>query len=282
MDTYIDDDICFDRNDNSRHDDISEMSIEIAKLRSTIDNADDIEFKIKSMLLDIVCIQKNTIESVMELSISNTDIICQDMFKVGHINDSHLDFVIDSIILSIDLRKIIVTSITDKKCNIVKLILANCINITAIEPNIVSLCMDHNLDNLVVDLIKAEIDISIGDYKSIYVLTMYGKLELIKLVLESYILDNSSEIIGRICALAAQYNHRHILEHFFTPNAFAGAPDIMYNHFINSIKYGHLSIIKFFVESGIDIRRFDCRALHLAQTLQQTAIIDYFDELLKN
>jgi len=285
MDDDIDNDIIFDRNDGLAHEEISQLK----ELKRTVNETPMSEYtkeiadarkRTINKLLDIMSIQNDINNALPESIIDNTDIIDSDMFLVGVIENKTLTIDIPPVTITINLQKAINNAILHKKPKLIRLMMEKQIDLFSIEPKIMLICATNKLDDLLLELIGKKVDICTNEPKCIYQLAAYGKLDFIRFILQQYTFPDLPKIISKICIQAILNNHVHILEYFLTKDAFIGAPDQMFCFFINSICYGgHLDIIKFFVNAGINIKQNNYQAVHQAIKFDLDLLVKYFYDI---
>lgn len=216
----------------------------------------------------------------IEFTCDEIEKIDEDMLDVGKIEGKILKIDIEPIIAEIDLSKLIRNALLARKKYFIQMLISHNIDLFNIEPRIMIICAETNQDELMSELIDKKIHIHTDQYRCLYKLAADGKLPLIKKILKTYCFNNILEIISKICIQAIQNNHVHILKYLLKADAFNGLPDHMFSMFINSIEYsGHLDVIKFFVESGISIRRENYLALHRAIKFNNANVIKYFYDI---
>jgi len=287
-------DILFDRNDDQNHNNVTNQSLQLRETRRVVNESPMSEFpaeiiaarkRVVNKLLDMVSIQADINNWKPESIIENPDIIDKDMLTVGRIligTNANKILLIDipPITITIDLKNAIKNAFLQRKTNLIQLMIELEMNLYEIEPNIMIMCVETNHDSLMYDLINKGIPVHIENHRCVYQLATYGKLDLIKAILDKYYFSSVPEIVSKICIQAILNNHVHILEYFFTKEAFVGAPDQMFTFFINSIQFGgHLPIIKFFVDNGINIKQQEYKAIHTATQYGQKLIMKYFYEI---
>lgn len=247
------------------HDDTVSYDINMARKR------------IAYRLLDLQILKHNNNNNIY----NDADLIDADALACGIIVGTNLNITVPLFSLSIDLKSVIHNSLREKILSFIHLLLDKKIDIFAIEPTIMTIVV-ANLSTdadteLFVRMINNKIPIHTDNYKCIFLLAHKGNLDLIKLILETYTIPNIIDVVGFICCQAIIQNHLPILEHFFTPDAFIGAPDQLFIYFINSIKHGsNLSIIKFFVNNGINIKQQNYAVVREAIIKNRIDIVQYF------
>lgn len=236
--------------------------------------------KVANKLIDIFSIQDDITFSNTLLITDNPDVIDRDMIMIGKISNCFLLIDIPPINVKIDLKAAIQNAILHKKPNLIHYLMSYHVDPGLIEPKIFSMCIESKQDQLLDTLISNKV--SITDYHCFYLLAAHGKLSVIQKILSNYKFSQTTlvEIVGKICIQAILNNHVHILKYFFNKEAFVTAPDQMAVYFINSIKYGnHLDVVKFFIESGIDIRQDDYLAVKCADQMGKSELIKYFYQI---
>lgn len=281
-----DDEIIFDRNDGQSHNQESLESQQLKDLRRVINESTMLEFppnvvsarkRVVNKLLDIVSIQNDINSLNPESIVSNTDVIDSDMFVVGTINNKILNIDIPPITIKIDLSKTIRNAILYKNPKAIYAMLENNIDLFKIEPKIMIMCVENNQDELLMELIARKIPIHTDQFRCLYQLAANGKLDFVKIIMQNYNFPFVPEIVSKICIQAIQNNHVHILRYFISSDVFKSSPDQMFCFFINSIQYGgHLDVIRFFVDMGIDIRQENYKAVQHAIQFDRIDIIKYF------
>lgn len=83
-------------------------------------------------------------------------------------------------------------------------------------------------------------------------------------------------IVTNISIQAIINNHLNILEYFCPKESFSSIPDIILIYFFKAIEYGHLPIIKYFVENGTNIKHEKYKAIDIALKHKKYDIIKYF------
>lgn len=204
----------------------------------------------------------------------------EDLLLLGKIKGKNLEIdILPLISININLSKIISVSIQSNQPFVIYKMFNSNINVFQIEPRVMIMAVEMNMDDLVLNLIERNAPVNIEDYRCIYQLADKGRLDILKPILEKYQFPNLTEIICKICVKATIYNQLIILEHFLTEQEFAGAPDQMLIFLSNSVKFNHLDLVKFFVENGVNIRRCDYQVIKQAIDLDRTLIVQYFCQI---
>lgn len=221
--------------------------------------------------------------AMMDMILSDTDLIDEDMFKLGTIiNDKYLYLVVQPLRLSINLSSAISNALLHHKPSFIRLLLRLNIDISKIESNIMIMCVETEEYDLLREFINRKYDISVESYRALFTLAAKGELDLVKHVVLTYRFHNIPEIIFKICIQAVYNNHVPILEYFFTEEVFIGAPDQMFDFFINSIKYkAKLPIIKFFT-SKLNIKQKSYLAVYTAIKMNADETLKHFCEIDDN
>ena len=267
--------IIFDRNDGQTH----ERPIHVTRpqVRNGRGSNAVVKQRVVNKLLDIMSIHNDINNFKPEFIINNPNVIDEDMFIVGEINNNNLVINIPPINIQINLTDIIRIAITEGKPSIVRLMLKRDIDVFNLEPNIMLMCAEYDQDELMLELMKKKIPIYPDNYKCIYQLASDGKLQLLKIILETYDIFDITEVVSKICIQAILYDHLHILQHFLTRDAFHGAPDVMFILFLKSIEHNaDLKIIDFFIKNGINIKQSNYLAVRNAIKFNRRKIIAYF------
>lgn len=261
-----------------------EKYLALSTMREIIDNSVMNDFsidivekrrKVANKILDMANIYDDDFK--LGFVCDQIDKIDVDMLDVGHIEGKKLKIDIFPITTDIDLSRLIRNAFLERKINFIRMLMSRNIDIFNIEPRIMIMCTETDQDELMSDLIDKKIHIHTDQYRCVYRLAADGKLALIKKIMKNYCFPDALEIISKTCIQAIYNNHVHILKYFLRADAFIGLPDYMFCMFINSIEYGgHLDIIKFFVESGINIRQDNYLAVHQAIKFNKPDIIKYF------
>ena len=90
-------------------------------------------------------------------------------------------------------------------------------------------------------------------------------------------------IVGNIIVQAILNSHVNILEHFFTQEAFIGAPDLIFEYFIKAITHNaNINVVIFFVQHGLDIRQNKYQALRIAIDSNHKEAVKYFCKIEPN
>ncbi|XWV25936.1 ankyrin repeat protein [Tupanvirus soda lake] len=284
-----DESILFDRNDGLSHNEESYQSQQLKDLRRVINEFPMTEFsqeiadarrRVANKLIDIASIQNDINALRPESIIDNTDIIDKDMFMVGTIESNMLTINIPPITITINLAQAIRNAMLHKKPKIIKLMMELDIDLFKIEPRIMIMCVETEQDELLSELISKKVPIYTQEFRCLYQLAAQGKLDLVKEIMKNYKFPSIPEIVSKICIQAIQNNHVAILKYFMPRDSFRGAPDQMFCFFVNSIQYGgHLDIVKFFIENGINIRQDNYKAVRVALNFDRAQIIKYFYEI---
>jgi hypothetical protein len=269
--------ILFDRNDGKPHDD-SQQSIQLRKLREVmISNVDEVKYRVINKFFDIFSIQADTNNFNGESIIDNSDVIDDDMFDIGEIHDNILIIDIPPMTIKINLLDAIQSAIIKKAPSLIHLLLKRNINLADIEPNIMTMCVETDQYDLLLNLVEKKINIDTENYKCVYYLAAEGELDILKIIIETYEISDITELVSKICIQAILNDHCHILQYFLTPEAFETAPDIMFTFFLKSIEHGTcIEIIDFFIKNGINIKQQNYSSLHKAINFNKQYIIEYF------
>ena len=278
-----DEEVVFERNDSpaSSHQ-LTDLRQALNNLSNPNLNSERLEAarRVVNRLLDLVHVQDDINDSVPESIITDPNVIDDDMFVAGELNGTRLTIDISPVTITIDLSKSIKRAFLERKPALIRLMMARDMDLFDLEPNIMIMCVEVEMDELLLEMIDYEIPIHSQDYRTLYQLAALGKLELIKAILAKYSLLNLHDITMKICIQAVLNDHFSILEHFFTTDAFMGAPDILFEFMLNSIKLtGNVDIFKFFVNNGINIKLNNYEAVRRAAEFERGDIVKYFCSL---
>lgn len=280
------DEIFFERNDGQTHNDVNPTVIAIRKILNGMpdgqcyDDPTSARKRVGNKLLDIMSIQSDVNNFKPELIVGNVDAIDEDMLCVGTIIDRMLVIDIPPIMVQLDLVQAIRNAMLHKKPNIIRLMTKKSINLFQLEPRVMIMCAEMEMDDLLEEMIENKIPLYTEQYKCIYCLASKGKLEILKKIMKNYRFPNITEIVGKICIQSIINNHLNVLQYFCPPEAFEGAPDVMFTFFIKGIEFGgHLAIIKYFVDGGISIKQQNYYAITLAKQFHRGELIKYFYEI---
>lgn len=233
---------------------------------------------VKKFLSITIIVSRFISNFIPEILIESEDLIDEDIFIAGNIINNRFLYVNTKFFkIKVDLLKVIYKSIINKKSSIIKMMLKRSINLLSIEPRIMILCAEEEFDELLSDLIEYKIPIHIDNYQCIYHLASNGKFELLKKIMNTYEFQNLTYVVNIIVAQAIIYGYLNILEYFCPKEGFDGAPDIVFTFFIKSIECGSkLTIIKYFVENGISIKRDNYKAVYTAKKFKRKEMLKYF------
>lgn len=204
-----------------------------------------------------------------------------DILLLGKIKGKFLRInILPLIMIEMDLSKIIKTAIQNRQPSIIYKMMNKNIDIFQIEPRIMCMAEQMDLDDLLIEMVNCGISISTEDYRCVYQLAEKGKLEILKKIMAKYTFPDITEIVCKICMKSATNNQPPILQHFLAPDAFAGAPDQMLEFLLNSIQYGgHLEVVKFFVDNGVNIRRNNYEPVKQAIKYNRHQLVQYFCQI---
>ena len=251
----------------------------------------EIEQRVIKKLLNIEKIKTGINNLETEIIINDVNVIDGDMLDIGVIidNDLIIEISCEDLIpaypnhffdVIINLKNAIALSILKKNKSLIQMMLKKKMDPTKFEPNIIIMCLDTKQYDLLSELIDSKIDVSMNNYESIYYLATDGQLDLIKKIINTNNIYDTTEIVCKICIQAILNDHLHIIKYFFTPNAFETAPDVMTTYFLKSIEHNaNIQIIKFFIENNILIQQNDYIAVKKAIEFDRYDIIKYFYEL---
>ncbi|BCS83350.1 putative ankyrin repeat protein [Cotonvirus japonicus] len=208
----------------------------------------------------------------------NVNIIDNDMFDIGNIENTILTLDIPPVSIGIDLSRAINLSIKSHQNKLLDIIFERKLNPLMLCPDIMSLLATHQNYYYINKIIES--NIPLYDFDFIYILTADGYLDIILRIITTFNLQNSTEIICKICVQAVIHNRLNILQYFLTDEIFINSPEQMFTFFIQSIRHGgHLDIVKFFVEHGINPKQNNNNAIHTALHFKRKSIIKYFVNL---
>jgi len=215
--------------------------------------------------------------NVVSTNVSTFD---ADMLLLGKLEGRFLHVEVLPFSFTVDMQMLIKNAFLDKKFEVIWLLLDSDLDLPQLEPKLMLMCLALDQDELLIKLIQLQFPIDTESYRVVYESAEMGKLDILKLIMATYVFDDIQEVICKICIQAAIHNHLSIIEHFFPHNQFESIPDIVFVFFTNSIKCGgHLDIIKYFVNGGVDIRQQNYLGLHIAITHNRTAVVKYFYDL---
>ena len=204
-------------------------------------------------------------------------------FKMGKINGHYLEVKLPYTKIIIDLEAMLDDSISAKREEVVKTLLDADIDIQSIKPNIMTLIVNAEMDDLTKFLISKKIPINFNNYESVYQLAYFGKLDILKLIMETYHFPNIVEIAAKITANAIRGGQINVLQYFCPPESFKSAPDVISVFFTNSIIHGgHLPIVKYFVNNGVSIKHDQYAIVETAKKYKRADILEYFCQLDEN
>jgi len=239
--------------------------------------------RLANQLLDLMENNLTDVQSIDPvLIVNNPKILIGDAILCGEISgadgDQFICVDIPPINIGISLTKSVQMAIKMKKPELIHLLIDRQLDLFKINPKIMIQCIATEQFDLLASLVQIRVPISHENYRCLYSLAANGNLEFVNLMVNSYefIDPPFEEIVCKICIQAIMNNHTNILEHYLTPDAFQGAPDIMLTFFLNGIEYGHLNIIRFFVENGINIRANDYQAVKRTIELRNKELFGYF------
>jgi len=216
---------------------------------------------------------------------ADPDNITADMFIVGKINFPDLFIDIPGVIcMDINLTTSLHRSIKERKFKFINLLIDLNIDLFKLEPIIMPACAtilyDDRYDPLS-DLLDKFIDLKIpiheNNYACIYILASKGRIDLLEKIMKTYVFNNQTEIIGKICAVAVRADRVNILEYFMPIRTFDTIPDIIFEYFINGIKCGdNINVTKYFTSNCIQISQENYLAVKVARQFKRKKIIQYF------
>lgn len=246
--------------------------------KSTLSDPEELRSAKKRLVLKLLNLACNEINHMnFQSIIDDPDIIDEDMFTCGSIEGDYLHIDISPINIKIDLQNVICNAMLHKKYNVIHLLIGQNVDLYKLEPRIMIMCVDTSADDMLQKLIEIKIPIHVENYRCVYQLAANGNLNLIKEILKTYQFQNIIEIVAKICVQASIHNHVDIIEYFFTPESFTGAPEQVFVFFLNSIQYrGNLPIIKFFIDNGINIKRDNYAAVRAAVKYNRSEVLQYF------
>lgn len=254
----------------------------IQYLKKIIDSSEitDLERRIAQKFINAYELRDSSSKKY-QIEISDIDFLDDDMFLAGKINNNVLTINICSAEFKICLAKTIRNAFAMRNSEIIRTMLRNKADLHRIEPNIMIMCVEKEMDDLLIDLLDARIPIHSQEYRCVFESASKGKLDIIKKIVENYKFHSLPNIIGKICAQAIANGHLHILEYFCSPETFEQAPDIVFAFFINTIQYSgqHLHIIKYFIENGISIKQENYTPIKKALQYKRGNILKYFYEI---
>ncbi|AEQ60748.1 hypothetical protein [Acanthamoeba polyphaga mimivirus] len=269
-----------DRNDGG------ENSIDVDTLRTMIDLysknfvevSSDVEIKTNNIVEKLFAYFKKHNITVINAGIiaNNSELIDEDLLDLGTINNGILSLNIQPVTITVDLKSGILNSVKYHQSKLVNILLDKNIDPIKIEPKIHLLLSTYKQYEPLVRLIRMKSQVN--DFDFVYPLAAHGELDIIKLVMHYYQLQD--EIIGKICVQAIINGRVNILEHFLTNEAFRSAPDLMYGFFIRGIEHGgHINITKYFIDKGLCIQQNDYEPVKVAAMMKRRDILKYFYEL---
>lgn len=268
-------------------------------------NLNDIKLKtlnkILNKLLNTKDVKYNEIKKIIiSLDISSIDIdILRDIITLADKINKKIIINIESVQINLNLQDLIYNAIVNKKNDIIYFLFEK-INIYEIEENIMEIAINSDNDELISYLIDTTDNIShkeqiINAYNNdhIYKIASKGKLNILIKILQKYkfddfvhepctgtkspyIADDIFNIVTNISIQAIINNHLNILEYFCPKENFFSIPDIILIYFFKTIEYGHLPIIKYFVENGVSIKHENYKAISIALKYKKYDVIKYF------
>lgn len=219
-------------------------------------------------------------EKKLSMWYNDPDIIDEDILEIGKINGKYLEANFKSFNIRIDMVENIKKAFLDNKLSFINLLLRKNINIFNIEPRIMTMCAQSKNYDILNILIERGYPIDFQEYQCIYLLARDGQLDIIKLILQQYNLTDNIEIVGKVSIMGVIHEHIDFLEYFLNREVFRSAPDQMFELFIRAIEHNDvIESIKFFTNSGIDIRQKNYLAVKTAISHRRSKIVKHFYSL---
>lgn len=146
----------------------------------------------------------------------------------------------------------------------------------------ISKSMNHDLIKI---YIENKLPIHMNNYEFVLDLVDNSMLNLLIEIEKNYFGNMESKevinIVKKICERAIYEGKVDVLKHYLTTEVFDSVPDIMFMYFLGAVEYSNdLSVIKFFIEMGMDIRQQNCRVINRAEELEKIHMVNYFKSLL--
>ena len=213
---------------------------------------------------------------------NNIELITSEIIDVGLVQNNILIIYLPPYLIKIDLLCVINEAIKTDRDDIIVLLLSKNINFYEIKPDITIVCAEMKKYTLIKNLIKINISMNYMEYMeymTLYILARDEQYEILQDIINIYKFKNMYHIAMRLSAMAIANGNINVLRFFFPQSAFRSIPDLAFCYFCHSIKFGHLPIIKYFVEGGISIKRGEYSVVKNALTSNQTEILEYFYQL---
>ena len=238
---------------------------------------------------------------------ADPDMITADMIEVGELNYPNLMINIPDVIhMEIDLQVVLRRAILQKKFTFVNVLLSMGIDMCKIEPKIMIMCAmqdppiptpiptpipNQNIYNtsntsdidsvekLIFKLIELKTPIDPDNYACVYIFAATGRLNILQKILQTYSFDEQTitAIVGKVCAIAVQQNHVHILQHFMPADVIETIPDLAFEYFIKAIeRTDNIDVVKYFVQAGCSIGQSNYQAVDVARQYERKDMIRYF------
>lgn len=194
--------------------------------------------------------------------IFNSDLIDDNMFRVGIITDYILVLNFGLCRIEINLVYCVIDSLYKKNYKLTLKILSYCKKIINILPEMLLFLIPYigineNINQLILFLLNNKINISINNYQILYKLAFTHKFDIMQYILDFYSSDQLVDVINKICIHAIYKNNLEILIFLLPPICFKGAYDLMECYLSESIRVGaNNEIINFFIDNGVQNKNF--------------------------
>lgn len=250
---------------------------------SDSDEVRSVKRRVAYKLLDMI--EKNPDVDILNsvFSTGHVEILDEDMLKIGKIDGKLLVLNVIPFDVQIRLDQIIRNAMLERKSDVIRLLMNASVDLFSIEPRIMIMCATQGLDDLFLEMVEKKVPIYTENYRCLYYLAEKGKLDLLKVIMQNYTFPSIAEIAGKITVQAIIHNQVPILKHFCPLEGFTGAPDIVFTFFKKAIEHGgHLSVIRYFIKGGVDIKQENYIAVRIACQCNRIEILKYFYEIDNN
>lgn len=210
--------------------------------------------------------------------------LLSDILLIGIVVDKLVVVEIESIQFVVNLSTIIKLSFLYQKPETIDVLIQHQIDVYQCEPRVVIMAVECGEDQILDKLIDLKVPIDGENYRAVCRLVEYGKLDLLKKMMSTYDFHNDLEkVIIKVCIQAIIHERVDILSYAISFGNLENYPDILFFLFIKNIEsYGHLSIVKYFIDHRMDYRQKDYQAVKCAIRHDRGKIVEYFYKLDEN
>ena len=268
-DINSDEDIFFDRNVVKTTDTVNRSEV--------ITEPTDAKQRATQYLNHLIASGQHLQLSDSQIGFTEISLLNADILEVGELHGKMLTVILPpSFNIVIDISLAIEKAIRAGLDHLILSMINLEYDLHEIQPKIMIMCAEANRFELLDKLIDEGIPIDGNNYATMYYLAAKGKHVLIQKILNQYGFLNITEIIGKMCVQACMNNQVSVLEILCPQNSLGSVPDIAMAYFLNSIRFGHIPILKYFIDGGVTLAQNNYIAVEIAKQYRMNTVLESF------